>query len=229
MKMNRTIALVGSLLAGFLTNANAWSTCKTGQWASIGYGSWTVYMDEWGASATNCQICANNYGNFAGSGSWTGGGVKAYPHAEAKPNLSLTASHSSTSSFNVSSPSNTGSICYDWTYDLWTTNNADEIMIIENLYPGAGGGWGTKIGSAVNIGGHTFDVWQANPGWNVIQFIRNSKTNSGSEDLWACLQWCRSHGRLKQLTWTTLAFGVEITSTNGWQTWTCNSFSASWH
>ena len=214
-------------LFGSASAAHAWSYQSSGQWASVNYGTWTVYQDEWGSTAP-CMLYANSASNFAGAGSWTGGGVKTYPHAQAYPRLPLGQNHWCTSNFNVSSPSWGGNLSYDFTYDLWPTNSVDEVMVLENLYPGAGGGWGSKIASNVTIGGNTFDVWQANPGWNVIQFIPKSMSWSRSEDLYGLMNWCYWNGRLRNNVFDQVAFGCEITSTNGWQQFTVNQFWCGW-
>jgi hypothetical protein len=218
--------LMLALLSG-VTSAQA-ATCVGGQWGSINYGDWTVYVDEWGSSAP-CQVCANGWGNWWVSGSWSGGGVKIYAHSQGYPRLPFNGRYWVSSNFNVSSPPNTGAICYDWCYDMWTPGHADEIMILESLYPGAGGGWGSKIASNVTIGGHAFDVWQANPGWNVIQFVNKQLgRTSGTEDLYGIMNWCKNNGRLRGSSFDEISFGVEVTASNGWQTWTCNSFWAGW-
>jgi hypothetical protein len=232
--MTRTslkLAVLLTVLAGFASNAHAWTYQASGPWVSKQYGSWTVYQDGWGSPNYQQQtLYANSSSNFATAGSWTGGGVKCYAHAQGYPNLWMTETRRwCTSNFNVSSPPNTGNICYDWCYDLWTQNHDDEIMILEALYPGAGGGWGSKIASNVWIGGHAFDVWQANPGWNVVQFVNKTLgRTSGSEDLWGCMKWCYNNGRLRNNYWTEISFGIEVTSTNGWQQFTCNQFWAGW-
>jgi len=231
MKTISKLVLAGSLLFGLVCNAHAWNYQASGPWANVTYGSWTVYQNGWGSQNYQAQtLYANSASNFATAGSWSGGGVKCYAHAQGYPNLNMDQTrYWCTSNFNVSSPPNTGAICYDWTYDLWTTNHTDEIMILESLYPGAGGGWGTKIASNVSIGGHAFDVWQANPGWNVIQFVPlQLGRTSGSEDLWGCMKWCNNNGKLWNHTWAEISFGIEVTATNGWQQFTCNSFGAWW-
>ena len=222
-----TVLAAIAILFSSLQSAHAWTYHLAGQWASVNFGTWTVYQDEWGSSAS-CYLDANSASNFATEGSWSGGGVKTYAHAQANPRLPLNQNHWCTTNINVSSPSWTGSLSYDFTYDLWTTNKPDEVMILENLYPGAGGGWGSKIASNVNIGGNYFDVWQANPGWNVIQFIPKSMSWARSEDLWSAMKWCYNNGRLRNGTFDEASFGVEVTSTNGWQQFTVNSFWCGW-
>jgi hypothetical protein len=217
-----------ALLIGGITSAHA-ATCVTGQWASINYGAWTVYLNGWGAGGGNNspQICANWHGNWWATVQYSGGGIKAYPSTQTTSiNLDLRQTRFwCGSNFDVSSPS---AVNWNWTYDLWTANRADEIMILEFVHPGVGGGWGSKIASNVNIGGVAYDVWQANPGWNVIQFIRLQETHKGSADLWGIMKWCQNNGRLRNSNWRELHFGTEITATNGRQTFTCNNFWAGW-
>jgi len=226
VKLVAVLAAVAALFS-CAESAHAWSYQSSGQWASVNYGAWTVYQDEWGSNAY-CLLDANSASNFATEGSWSGGGVKTYAHAQGNPNLPLGQNHWCTSNFNVSSPSWGGNLCYDFTYDLWTNGKVDEVMILENLYPGSGGGWGSKIASNVTIGGNTFDVWQANPGWNVIQFVPHSMSWSRSEDLYGCMNWCYSNGKLRNGTFNEASFGCEVTSTNGWQQFTVNQFWCGW-
>jgi len=229
--MNATLkSVAGALTAlavfvGAAHSAKASSYTATGQWASVTYGSWTVYQDEWG-STNPVTLYANNYGNFAGSGSFTGGGVKTYPHTQTNVNLALGGGHSCTSSFNISNPG--GSPIYDWIYDLWSNGMADEVEVYEN-WTTPTGGWGSEIASNVTISGHTFSqVWQVNDGHNILMFFGSSGRGSGSEDLYGVMNWAYTNHHLSGNQFYQLSFGVEVTSTSGTQQFTCNSFSASY-
>jgi Tfp pilus assembly protein FimT len=225
--MNRRLfACSIALLAGFIASSRA-ATCVSGRYDSINYGTWVVWVNEWGSTAP-CQVCANWSGNWWVSGSWSGGGIKIYAHSQAHPNIPLNSRYWVSANWDVSSPPDTGAIEYNWTFDLWTPGHADEVMVLVWVHPGAGGGWGSKIASNVWIGGVAYDVWQANPGWNVVQFIRLQETKQGSADLYGIMNWCRNNGRLTSNTFEEIAFGTEITATNGWQTFTVNNFWCGW-
>jgi hypothetical protein len=130
-----------------------------------------------------------------------------------------------TSSFNFSAPS--GAV-YDFMFDLWTDNNQDELMVIQQAT--TSGTWGSQIASNVTIAGRNYSsVWQANNGSNnVIIFVPSSGRTSGTEDLMAYFKWSKDRGLLHNSNVLGINLGVEVTSTNGWQQFTMNSFSASW-
>ena len=228
MKTTKLSVLLVALAAGFVTSVNAqWAYSATGQWASFNFGLWTVYQDEWGSSAP-CTLYANNAGNFATLGKWSGGGVKTYCHTQANVNLPLGGGHSCTSDFNISPPPLGRGLVYDYIYDLWTMNYADEIMVYEN-WTTPTGGWGHQVAANVTIGGRLFSqVWQVNDGHNILMFFGSNQTDNGSEDLYAIMNWSYENSLLIDSTFYQLAFGVEVTSTSGKQQFTVNSFSANW-
>jgi len=226
--MNVTLKSVAGALSalavfmGAAHSAKAWSYTGTGQWASVTYGSWTVYQDEWGSSAP-CTLYANNAGNFACAVNFTGGGTKNYCHTQTNVNLALGGGHSCTSKYN-NSP---GSGVWDFMYDLWSGNMSDEIMIYTNKTTPTGG-WGSEISGAVTIGGVKYSqVWQVNDGHNIVMFY-GSEGSSGSRDLYAVMNWCHTKGILANSTFYQLSYGVEVTSTSGNSQFTTNSFSATY-
>jgi hypothetical protein len=113
-------------------------------------------------------------------------------------------------------------------YDVWTENMQDELIVIEQAT--TSGNWGNQIASNVTIGGRYYSsVWQANNGANnVIIFSPGSMRTSGTEDLMAYFKWSKDRGLLHNNIVREISFGVEVTSTNGWQQFTVNSFSGSW-
>jgi hypothetical protein len=201
-----------------------WAQSASGQWASFNYGAWTVYQNEWGSTAP-CTLYANSASNWASAGNWTGPGTKGYPHVQGNPNVAI-GSTWTTASFNFSGPS--GGV-YTLVFDCWTAGYADELMIEESKV-GTDGHWGTQIASNQTIGGRLFaSIWQAHNGYNnVIIFTPASYRTSGTTDIMACFVWARDRGLLANNTLYELSFGPEITSTNGWQQFTMNSFSANW-
>jgi hypothetical protein len=218
------LSVLAAAMASFITSAQAWTYSASGQYASKTYGSWTVYQDEWGSTAS-CILYANSAGNFASAGSWTGSGTKGYPHTQSNVDVPISSSHSCTASFNYSAPNNPW---WCFFYDTWTASMQDELMIQEGW--NGTGNWGTKIASNVSIAGRTIaSVWQANNGQNnVLVFTPASQRSSGSDDIMAYFIWSLNKGVLHNSTLHQLSFGVEPTYTSGWQQFTVNSFSSSW-
>lgn len=215
------------------TNALAWSSCS--QYATYTSGSYNVYTDEWGASSGQC-LYVNSPSSWYSVSDFTGSGIKAYPDTEfSLGNVSLSSLSSVPTSFEVSVPGSDAA--YDVVYDLWTNNDADEVMIWEewnNSGPlsysyGCSGYPSTAcpIDTNVNIGGSTYNVFQGNNGHNVISFMRTSQRGSGSENILSFMQWCADNGKLNSQTFSTADFGIEITSTSGYQTFSLDYYTSS--
>jgi hypothetical protein len=214
---------IGGLLAAPASHAYVYSS--EGQWASWSQGPWTIYNDVWGNSNPSQWLNINNINSWNISTNQTGGGVKSYPNTQVDPNTPLSQMKSATAYFSISSP---GGSVYDWIFDLWTGGYADEIMIYES-WTTPTGGWGRQIYSNQTIGASTFSqIWQVNDGHNILMFFRNQQRTNGYEDLLAIMNWCNSHHLLNNSTFLTFPFGVEVTSTSGWQTFSVNWYSASW-
>jgi len=209
---------VVAILMTVAAPSHAWSYTGTGQWASVSYGNWTVYQNEWGSSNA-CTLYANYYGNFASAGSWSGSGTKGYPHTQANVNLSLNSgSHDLQAGWNSSSP---GGAVQDWFFDCWTSNMADEVMIIEDS--NTGGSWGTQIASNVYAGWSTWSsVWQVNDGHNILLFINSKPSANSSQDVYDVMQYAYQRGWLSNSNFYQISWGVEITSGSG--QWTENNF-----
>jgi hypothetical protein len=228
MKTSIKLSVLAALVAGFVTSAQAWNYSASGQWASVTYGSWTVYQDEWGSSAS-CMLYANNAANFASAGSWTGGGTKGYPHVQSNVDVPIGNGHWCTTSFNYSAPNNP---FWCFFYDTWTASMQDELMIQEGWNNGSNtGGWGTQIASNVSIAGRTIaSVWQANNGANnVLIFTPASQRSSGNDDIMAYFVWSKNAGKLHNSTLHQVSFGVEPTYTSGWQQFTVNNIGIWWN
>jgi hypothetical protein len=231
MKTKLIVLLIG--IAGLLGSASSahaqiYSSCD--RWATYTQGSWTIYNDVWGnrKQGTQC-LYVNSINSWYVTTKQDRGGVKSYPNTGVNPRTPLAQMRTATATYNTSSPVSSNGYWWDWTFDLWSTNSADEVMVLTSWYPSAGG-WGTKIRTNVTIGGVLYkEVWQAAPGWNVIQFIPAQQTNSGTLDCLAIWNWCASQGLLTNTDFDTMQYGVEITATNNtWQTFRMNSYSASW-
>jgi hypothetical protein len=223
------VLAVGSLLAiAQPSHAYVYSTC--GQWGSWSSGMYTVLADEWGASSGQC-LYVNSAGNWTSTSNFSGGGIKAYPDTQIYVNQQMSSLSAINTSFNFSAP---GGANYDWAYDCWTQNNADEIMIWEQ-WNGNGPiassyscGGACPLYSNVSIDGASWNVYQGSNGSNnVVSFLRNGQTSSGNQNALAFYSFCAAHGLLHNQTVSYVDFGVEITSTSGTQNFTLNSYSAS--
>lgn len=226
MKVNSTLTVKMLLvLATFIISAksvNAWNYTGSGQWASVNYGSWTVYQDEWGSTAP-CTLYANSASNWASAGTWNQSTTAGYPHVQGDPNMTI-GNGSCKITFNFSGPS--GSV-YTLMADCWTAGMKDELMI-EEAWGGAKGHWGTQIYSNVTIGGRLYaSIWKASNGSNPVYiFTPSSQKTSGTTDIMAVFVWAKSKNLLQNSTLYEVSFGPEITSTGGvLRQFTMNSFS----
>jgi hypothetical protein len=227
-------ALLGSALMTCIPmRAEVWSSCS--QYATYTENGYNLYTDEWGASSGQC-VYANSSTNWYSVADYPNGtSVQAYPDTEiGLGNVNLSSLGAVNSSFNFSVPSGAS---YDAAYDLWTNNDVDEVMVWEdwnNNGPIASsyscnqlGVNGCPFATNVSIDGVTYDVFQGNPGHNVVSFLRISKATSGSVNLLDLMNWVANEGKLNSKTFSTADFGFEITKTSGSQTFTVNSYSLS--
>lgn len=227
------LAVTGAVIAGFLSlaspaQAQVSSTCDKG--GRYTQGSWTVYNNIWGQNAGwQCQT-VNSIKSWYVDADHSGGGVKSYPNTSVRPQTPLSQLNSAGFWYNTSSASVVGGDWWDWTSDFWSTGSQDEIMAFTSWSGTAAGGWGRQIASNVTIGGILYSqVWQANPGWNVLQLIPAQQTSTGTIDAAAVWRWAASWNLLRNTTFDTMQFGIEITSTSGVQKrYSLNAYSAWW-
>ena len=227
------LALIVAVIAGFLSfaspaQAQVFSTCD--QWGQYTQGTWTIYNDVWGANHGPQCLTVNSIKSWYVDSTQSGGGVKSYPNTAVQPQTPLSQLNSAGFWYNTSSAPVAGSDWWDWTADVWSPNSQDEIMAFTSWSGTAAGGWGTQIASNVTIGGVLYaSVWQANPGWNVLQFIPAQQSNTGSVDVSAVWRWAASRNLLRNTTLASMGFGIEITSTSGVQKqYSLNAYSAWW-
>jgi hypothetical protein len=215
--------LVAVLLAATATTARAavwWSSDRWGTWSSGGY---TLYNNIWGAGFGPQTIWANSPGNW---GVWADhpntGGIKSYPNATRWIGKRVSALGTTTSRFAVTVP--TSGVAFTTAYDIWSSDNAHEIMLWMNKYGPVG-----PLGSfqtAATVGGHTWNVYRGSNGANqVYSFVRTSNTNSGTVDIRAIATWIRGRGWFGDVTIGNVQFGYEITSSAGGRDFVTNSFS----
>jgi hypothetical protein len=208
--------------------AQAYSSCD--RWAQYTEGDWTIYNDVWGNKKPGTQcLYVNSINSWYVDSIQSRGGVKSYPNTSVRPRTPLAQMKSATFTYNTSSAPTTSQDWWNWTSDIWSPGGLDEVMVFTSYYPSAGG-WGTKIRTNVTIGGILYkEVWQANPGWNVLQLIPATQSNSGTVDALAVWKWCASEGLLVNTDFDTMQFGIEITSTSGvWKRYSLTSYTASW-
>jgi hypothetical protein len=126
------------------------------------------------------------------------------------------------------------------TFDVWNTNHAYEIMLWMNYTGTATGGGNVKpisytwnssgnavpVYTNVSVGGHTWNVFRGSNGANeVFSFLRTTKTNNGTVDHKAILNWIKARGWIGDITVGDVQYGFEITSTDGGKDYRVNSYS----
>jgi len=229
----RRMALVVLVIAGLLSlaapaQAQVYSTCD--RWGSYTQGTWTVYNNIWGENAGGQCLTVNSIKSWYVDANHSGGGIKSYPNTSVRPQTPLSQLNSAGFWYDTSSAPVAGGDWWNWTSDLWSTGNQDEIMVFTDWSGGTAGGWGTQIASNVWIGGVLYSsVWQADPGWNVLQLIPAQKTTTGTVDAAAVWRWAAGSGLLRNTTFDTMQFGLEITATSGVsKRYSLNAYSAWW-
>jgi hypothetical protein len=229
----RRLAVVVVAIAGLLSLASPaqaqvfYSCDRYGEYTE---GDWTVYNNIWGENPGEQCLTANSMTSWYVDANHSGGGIKAYPNIGVRPQTPLDQMQSASFTYDTSSAPATGDDNWGWTADLWSTDNQDEIMIFTSWHPGPLGGWGTQIASNVTIGGILYEsVWQADPGWNVLQFIPATESDTGTVDALAIWRWAAEQGRLRNTDFDTMQFGFEITSSGGEsKRYSLNNYSAEW-
>jgi hypothetical protein len=228
--MRRTIrhslpALVLAVLLALTqgqARAAVWSSSD--QWATWSNGGYTLYNDVWGSGAGSQTIWANSYSNW---GVWANhpntGGIKSYPNCTRYVGKTIGSLNSLSSNFNISVPS---AGAYEAAYDIWSADNAYEIMLWMSKY-GAVGPLGSYQ-ATVTAGGHTWNVYRGSNGSNAVySFVRTSNTSSGSVNILSILGWLYGQGWISNVTMGNVQFGYEITSSSGGLDFTTNSYSVS--
>ena len=228
--MLRTARLAVGALAVALTLAVAapagaavWSS--TDRWGTWTNGGYTLYNNIWGNGYGAQSIWANSYSNW---GVWADhpntGGIKSYPNATRWIGKRVSALGPTTSSFNVTVP--TSGVAFTTAYDIWSSDNAHEIMLWMNRYGPVGPLGAFQV--RASVGGHTWDIYRGSNGANnVYSFVRTSNTSSGTVDIRAVAQWLRTNGWWGDVTVGNVQFGYEITSSAGGKDYVTNSFSVS--
>jgi Glycosyl hydrolase family 12 len=221
MRRLALLLVIASVFVATPARAAAWGSSD--QWATWSNGGYTLYNDVWGSGAGPQSIWANSYSNW---GVWANhpntGGVKSYPNATRYIGKKVSTLGTTTSSFNVTVP--TSGVAFETAYDIWSSDNAYEIMLWMNRY-GAVGPIGSQQATA-SVGGHSWAIYRGSNGANqVFSFVRSGNTSSGTVDIRAVMQWLRSNGWFGDVTLGNVQFGYEITSSAGGKNFVTNSFS----
>ncbi len=204
--------------------ARAATYSSSAQFASWTDGTYTVYNDEWGAHYTYQDLWVNSHSNW---GVWSQqdytSGVEAYPNVSRTINRSINSLSSVSSTYTVTDPS-VGS--YEAAYDIWTEDNANEIMIwtdVHNVGP-----LGSKVGS-LTLDGRTYHVYKGTNGSNnVFSFVDTSTVTSGTFNILDILKWIQNtKGWMSNETLGKVQFGWEITTENPGQNFQVDSYSVS--
>lgn len=230
------IALATVSVLASSAQAATWSS--SAQWGTWTNGGYTLYNNIWGSGAGAQTIWANSYSNW---GVWANhpntGGIKAYPNSTKYVGKKLSATTTCKTSFNLTTPAGGA-----WTaaYDVWDSTNGHEIMLWMNYTSNANGSGNIKpisynwsaagnpvpTHTGVSVGGHTWNVFRGHNGGNyVYSFLRTSKTNSGTIDVKAIMNWIKARGWFGDVTIGNVQLGYEITSSSGGLNFTTNSFS----
>ncbi|WP_232323825.1 GH12 family glycosyl hydrolase domain-containing protein [Catenuloplanes japonicus] len=217
------MALVSVLALAVAAPAHAAVWGSSDRWATWTNGGYTLYNNIWGSGYGAQSIWANSYSNW---GVWANhpntGGIKSYPNATKYVGKKVSALGTTTSSFNVTVP--TSGVAFTTAYDIWSSDNAHEIMLWMNKY-GAVGPLGT-LQTTQSVGGHTWQIYRGSNGANnVYSFVRTGNTSSGTVDIRAIAQWLRTNGWWGDVTVGNVQFGYEITSSSGGKDFVTNSFS----
>ncbi|PRX51494.1 glycosyl hydrolase family 12 [Prauserella shujinwangii] len=158
-------------------------------------GRYIVQNNVWGADTAQCIDVGGTGASFAVTTARhdkpTNGAPAAYPSVYAGCHyqncttgsglpLRVDAMRSVSSSWSTSSPDQG---VYNVAYDLWfdpqageTGQNEAELMIWLK-HRGSVQPVGSRV-DTVRLAGATWDVWQGNPGWNVISFVRTTPTDA---------------------------------------------------
>jgi hypothetical protein len=217
--------LLAPVLLLFQSPATAAVWSSSDQWATWSDGGYTLYNDVWGSGAGPQTIWANSYSNW---GVWANhpntSGVKAYPNATRYVGKTIGSLNSLSSSFNVTVPS---AGAYTSAYDIWSSDNAYEIMLWMNK-SGAVGPLGSYY-TTLTLGGHTWSVYKGSNGSNAVySFVRTSNTSAGTVNILSILGWLYGAGWISNVQMGNVQFGYEITSSSGGLNFVTNSYSVSY-
>lgn len=197
------------------TAAGSWSWCGS----SGGFHQYTgfdLYNNEWNTDGNPApdKICGNSQSDWEVISNQRADNtaVLTYPSVQQNysPNVTISSMSKLTSTYAENMHATSGTDA-EAAYDLWTTNNANEIMFwVDNHGQ-------TPAGSqvaTVSFGGLT---WHLYVGASTDSFVLDHNAESGTVDLLAGLQYLENHGGYlpKSAQLQQASFGWEICSTGG--------------
>lgn len=220
------------------------STEMCDSWGSVTAGQYTIYQNNWGASAATSGSQCTTYSSISGttvawstSWTWAGGSssVKSYSNvALENVNKKLSAVSSIPSTWKYSYTGT--SIVADVAYDLWLAptsggTNAYEIMIWLAAYGGAGpiSSTGSAI-ATVTVAGYSWKLYSGpNGDTTVFSFVASSTITSFSGDMMDFFDvLTSSHGVSTSYYITSLQAGTEpFTGTSAVMTTSAYSLTVS--
>lgn len=197
------------------TAAGSWSWCGS----SGGFHQYTgfdLYNNEWNTAGNPApdKICGNSPSDWEVISNQRANNtaVLTYPSVQRNysPNVTISSMSKLTSTYAENMHATSGTDA-EAAYDLWTTNNANEVMFwVDNHGQ-------TPAGSqvaTVSFGGLTWHLYVDGP---TDSFVLDHNAESGTVDLLAGLQYLENHGgylpqsaQLQQAS-----FGWEICTTGG--------------
>jgi hypothetical protein len=138
------------------------------------------------------------------------GAVKTYPcgqdNGDFSTNPAVSSFHSIPSDFAESGP-HVG--IYEFAYDIWLNNQADELMIWNDNFNQVPAG--SPVAN-VTIDGHAWTLWNTN-GYHA--FVADQNFTSGSLNLLSYMQYLIQHGYMAATsTVGQVNYGAELVSTN---------------
>ncbi|CDX17474.1 Glycosyl hydrolase [Mesorhizobium sp. ORS 3324] len=214
-----TVALVSP-------NAPIWRS--SAPYEDFSHGGYSWNNDIWGGKGAGPQtlsVYADNQWSVWSNQPNTGG-IKSYPHQAFNVGKPLSSIKTLTGSFNQDVPSGGA---WDTAYDIWDSSHQNEIMLWTNHTGNPDGSGNVKpissqydpsgaaipVFSNVNVGGANWNVFEGSNGQRVISLVRTSKTDSGTVDIKAVLEWLKSKGCFGDISVGSIQYGVEITGSPG--------------
>jgi Glycosyl hydrolase family 12 len=197
------------------TAAGSWSWCGS----SGGFHQYTgldLYNNEWNTAGNPApdKICGNSPSDWEVISNQRADNtaVLTYPSVQQNysPNVTISSMSKLTSTYAENMHATSGTDA-EAAYDLWTTNNANEIMFWVDNHGQAPAG--SQV-ATVSFGGLT---WHLYVGGSTDSFVLDHNAASGTVDLLAGLQYLQNHGGYlpKSAQLSQASFGWEICSTGG--------------
>jgi hypothetical protein len=218
-------AAAAAIVAATIGPAQAAVYTSTNRWASWTDGTYTVYNDGWGSNFDDQSLWVNSAADW---GVWSQqtatSGVESYPNVSRTFDKSISSLSSATSSYKVTDP---GAGAYEAAYDIWTEDDANEIMLWVDVH-GAVGPLGSDVGT-LTLDGKTWTVYKGTNGSNnVFSFVDDAAGTSNTVNILDILKWIQNtKGWMSGETLGAVQFGWEITTENPGQDFTVDSYSAS--